>query len=269
MKMNLNALFPTNNVAPMKAQSGIPHARKALLSMLAISLLAIATSGLAAPASSRTKAVRDHAERQAIKNNLKRVQSDVAELIDSQNQLLRKLSELESTVKAQADEIRNLRSDLASERANAASNYATVESIETLSRKIRELDGNRNKDADLIVKELSRISKEYQTSLDQFDKRSELLNKRLTAVERGAASRPSTSPRKPKPAPTRSDLKGWRHTIQAGEFVGRVIAAYNDAWKAKGGKGTISLSSVKAANPGVNLDNVQVGQEIFLPQPGQ
>ena len=268
MKMNLIAAAGLFNVDAMKAPSKRRRSFAAPLSVLALVALG-AIDVAAAPAAARTQAVREHAERQAIKNDLKRVQSDVAELIDSQNQLLRKLSDLETIAKTQAEEIRDLRSDLASERAKAASGYATVESVNTLTEKLRELDSKRNKDADLIVKELSRISKEYQTSLDQFDKRSELLNKRLSAVERGVATRPSSAPRNPTPEPPPSDLKGWKHTIQAGEFVGRVIAAYNEAWKAQGGKGTISLSSVKAANPGVNLDNVQVGQEIFLPQPGQ
>ncbi|GEM_PF-482470 len=232
-------------------------------------LMSLAFDLAAAPATARTKAVREHAEREAIKRDLMRVQSDVAELIDSQNQLLRKLVDLESLVTTQAAEIRDLRTDLAAERAKAASGYATIENVNTLSEKIKELDAKRNKDADLIVKELSRIDKEYQASLDQFNKRSELLNNRLAAVERGFASRPSEPSRQSMPSPPPSDLKGWRHTIQAGEFVGRVISAYNDAWQAKGGKGNITLGSVKAANPGVNLDNVQVGQEIFLPQPGQ
>ncbi len=268
MKMNLIASAGLSNVDAMKAPSQPRRPFAGPLSILAIVSLAVIDVA-AAPAAARTQAVREHAERQAIKNDLKRVQSDVAELIDSQNQLLRKLSDLETIVKTQADEIRNLRSDLASERAKAASGYATVESVNTLTEKLRELDTKRNKDADLIVKELGRISKEYQTSLDQFDKRSELLNKRLTAVERGMATRPASSPRSSTPAPPPSDLKGWKHTIQAGEFVGRVIAAYNEAWKAKGGKGTITLSDVKKANPQVDIDRVQVGQEIFLPQPGQ
>ena len=49
--------------------------------------------------------------------------------------------------------------------------------------------------------------------------------------------------------------------------MGRVVAAYNDAWKAQGGKGLITFDSVKKANPKINLDRVQIGQEIFIPLP--
>jgi len=268
MKMNLIAHRWISNVSPMKTCT--PSAiRRALVAATAALTLASGFSAEPAPPTKRTQAVRELAERQTIKNDIKRLQSDVADLIDAQNQLLRELSDLKSTVKAQTVEIGELQSELARERAKAASSYATVESINSLSKKLQELDSKRNKDADLIVKELGRISKEYQTSLDQFDKRSELLNERLSSVERGVASRPSGAPRKSLPKPPPSNLKGWNHTIQAGEFVGRIIAAYNEAWKAQGGKGTISLSDVKKANPNVNIDRVQVGQEIFLPQPGQ
>lgn len=268
MKMILNAHRWISNVNLMKTNAPSAVRRTLFAATAAVTL----TSGICAHAAQppkRTQAVRELAERQAVKNDIKRLQSDVADLIDAQNRLLRELSDLKSTVKTQASEITELRTDLARERAKAASSYATVESIKSLSNQLRELDSKRNQDADLIVKELSRISKEYQTSLDQFDKRSELLNKRLGAVERGVASRPSPSPRKSTPKPPPSNLKGWNHTIQAGEFVGRIIDAYNEAWKAQGGKGNITLSAVKKANPEVNIDRVQVGQEIFLPQPGQ
>ncbi len=270
MKMNLIADPALPNVGRMKVFSELAAKFSRPLAFAATALLLTAVPAVAAPADPRAQAVREHAEREAIKSDLKRVQSDIAELIDSQNRLLRELGDVKDTVKIQADEIRELRSELARERARAATSYATVDSINDLSEKIRELDGKRNKDADLIVKELGRISKEYQTSLDQFDKRSELLNNRLGAVERGLATRPSAPPPSTsKPSAPPANLKGWNHTIQAGEFVGRVIEAYNDAWKAKGGKGNITLSDVKKANPNVNVDNVQVGQEIFLPQPGQ
>lgn len=241
---------------------------------LAIALASLASIARVDAADARTQAAREHAERQAIKNDLKRVQADVGDLIESQNALLRQIAALESIVNNQAADIRRLQGDLAQERARNATRFAGVEDIKTLTDKLQELDIKRKKDADLIVKELSGISKEYQSSLDQFDKRSELLNKRLSAVERAQAIKPGSAPppivdrAKPAPEP-QADQEGVYHTIAAGEFVGRIIAAYNAAWKQKGGKRLITFDSVKKANPKINLDRVQIGQEIFIPLPAQ
>lgn len=270
--MNLNARPGLPNVRGMKT-SATPASAAARFA-LALALASLVPAANVDAADARTRAAREHAERETIKNDLKRVQADVGELIESQNALLRQIADLQAAVKSQASEIRRLRGDLAQERARNATRFAGVEDVKTLTDNLQELDIKRKKDADLIVKELGGISKEYQTSLDQFDKRVELLNKRLSAVERTqafkstAAPRPAATSRKPEPKPA-ADQKGWYHTIAAGEFVGRVVAAYNDAWKAQGGKGLITFDSVKKANPKINLDRVQIGQEIFLPQPGQ
>lgn len=241
---------------------------------LALALAWLASTADVKAADARTEAAREHAERQNIKNDLKRVQADVGDLIESQNALLRQIAALETTVKSQAAEIRRLQGDLTQERARNATQFAGIDDIKTLADKLQELDMKRKKDADLIVKELAGISKEYQSSLDQFDKRAELLNQRLSAVERSQAIKPAPAPppmadrAKPAPAP-QADQEGVYHTIAAGEFVGRIIAAYNAAWKQKGGKGLITFESVKKANPKIDLDKVQIGQEIFIPLPAQ
>ena len=270
--MNLNAHPELPNVRGMKTFA------KSILGAIRLTImLALITMGSTATvdaADARTQAARDHADRQGIKNDLKRVQADVAELIESQNALLRELSELKTTVKNQAAEIRRLSADLAQERARNATKYASFEDIKTLADKLQELDIKRKKDADLVVKELTGLSKQHQTSLDQFDKRTELLNNRLSAVERAQALKPTTTPRPPaeQPKPTvkpPATPEGVFHTIAEGEFVGRIVAAYNDAWKAQGYKGLITFDALKKANPKINLDRVQIGQQIFIPVPGK
>ena len=270
--MNLNAHPELPNVGGMKTFVNPILCATRLALALAVALIALVSTASVDAADARTQAARDHAERQGIKNDLKRVQADVGDLIESQNALLRELSELKTTVKNQAAEIRRLSVDLAQERARNATRYAGVEDIKTLTDKLQELDMKRQKDADLIVKELSGISKQYQTSLDQFDKRAELLNRRLSAVERSQSLKPkqAASPpierAKPTVAPP-AEQEGVYHTIAEGEFVGRIVAAYNEAWKAKGGSGLITFDAVKKANPKINLDRVQIGQEIFIPLP--
>lgn len=270
--MNLNAQSEPPNVRGMKTLARrIPAATRFALTL---ALASLASSAKVDAADARTEAAREHAERQTIKNDLKRVQADVGDLIESQNALLRQIGALETTVKNQAAEIRRLQGDLAQERARNATQFAGIDDIKTLSDKLQELDIKRKKDADLIVKELAGISKEYQSSLDQFDKRSELLNQRLSAVERAQAIKPAPAPppivdrSKPAPEPP-ANLEGVYHTIAAGEFVGRIIEAYNEAWKQKGRKGSITFESVKKANPKIDLDKVQIGQQIFLPLPAQ
>lgn len=61
------------------------------------------------------------------------------------------------------------------------------------------------------------------------------------------------------------DPRGVDHTVARGESLTAILAAYNDELKSRGRKARVTLEQVKAANPGLNVNLLQVGQKIFIP----
>ena len=104
---------------------------------------------------------------------------------------------------------------------------------------IREVDRKRSADKELILKEMKSL------------------------VRNIPKSRPNTKP----PAPTPRSQKGFEHSVQSGETISAIIAAYNDVLKSQGAKKRITLKSVLDANPKLNPRSIQIGQILFIPDP--
>ena len=174
------------------------------------------TSALAQGTSLDTRALRE---------DCRRLQSQLADLLEAHNALKSELSKLRS-------EVRQLRAQTATKDPAAV----TRADLEGLATSIREIDRKRVQDKDLILKEMQAL---------------------LRSTPTGA---------KPPTAPPHSE-KGFDHTVEAGQPISAIIAAYNTKLKSQGVKKRITLKSVLDANPNLNPRTMRIGQSLFIPDP--
>ncbi len=174
------------------------------------------TAALAQGASLETRALRE---------DYRRLQSQLADLLEAHNALKSELSKLHT-------EVRLLRAKAATKDPATA----TRGDLEGLAKSIREIDRKRIQDKDLILKEMQAL---------------------LRSVPTGA---------KP-PATALHPEKGFDHTVEAGQTISAIIAAYNTKLKSQGVKKRITLKSVLDANPNLNPRTIRIGQSLFIPDP--
>ena len=185
-------------------------------SFLGTTCLLEPTSALAQGSSLDTRALRE---------DCRRLQSQLADLLEAHNALKSELSKFRS-------EVRQLRAQTATKDSAAV----TRADLEGLAKSIREVDRKRIQDKDLILKEMQAL---------------------LRSTPTGA---------KPPTAPPHSE-KGFGHTVEAGQTISAIIAAYNTKLKSQGVKKRITLKSVLDANPNLNPRTMRIGQSLFIPDP--
>ena len=185
-------------------------------SFLGTTCLLEPTSALAQGSSLDTRALRE---------DCRRLQSQLADLLEAHNALKSELSKFRS-------EVRQLRAQTATKDPAAV----TRADLEGLAKSIREVDRKRIQDKDLILKEMQAL---------------------LRSTPTGA---------KPPTAPPHSE-KGFDHTVEAGQTISAIIAAYHTKLKRQGVKKQITLKSVLDANPNLNPRTMRIGQSLFIPDP--
>ena len=185
-------------------------------SFLGTTCLLEPTSALAQGSSLDTRALRE---------DCRRLQSQLADLLEAHNALKSELSKFRS-------EVRQLRAQTATKDSAAV----TRADLEGLAKSIREVDRKRIQDKDLILKEMQAL---------------------LRSTPTGA---------KPPTAPPHSE-KGFDHTVEAGQTISAIIAAYNTKLKRQDVKKRITLKSVLDANPNLNPRTMRIGQSLFIPDP--
>lgn len=185
-------------------------------SFLGTTCLLEPTSALAQGSSLDTRALRE---------DCRRLQSQLADLLEAHNALKSELSKFRS-------EVRQLRAQTATKDPAAV----TRADLEGLAKSIREVDRKRIQDKDLILKEMQAL---------------------LRSTPTGA---------KPPTAPPHSE-KGFDHTVEAGQTISAIIAAYNTQLKRQDVKKRITLKSVLDANPNLNPRTMRIGQSLFIPDP--
>lgn len=185
-------------------------------SFLGTTCLLEPTSALAQGSSLDTRALRE---------DYRRLQSQLADLLEAHNAIKSELSKFRS-------EVRQLRAQTATKDPAAV----TRADLEGLAKSIREVDRKRIQDKDLILKEMQAL---------------------LRSTPTGA---------KPPTAPPHSE-KGFDHTVEAGQTISAIIAAYNTKLKRQGVKKRITLKSVLDANPNLNPRTMRIGQSLFIPDP--
>ena len=127
-----------------------------------------------------------------------------------------------------------------------AGNFATADEVKALQIALKEMDANRLKDRAIFQKALGGLG--------------ELIQK--------VAQQKAAAPSVPPAGPVRPVFKFNTHKVEAGEFLGTIIIAYNSAYKEEG-LGIVTQSQVLKANPGLNPNRLLVGQKIKIPLPGE
>jgi LysM repeat protein len=140
---------------------------------------------------------------------------------------------LQKRIEALAQENRALRE----ESARAASELVSRDELRALAVKVQELDKLRQEDKKLILGELQKLLKTPPTQ---------------------------TAKAKPKLEPATGPLDGYEYVVQQGD--GSLVAIVN-AYRKQGVK--VTVEDVQKANPGLNPNRMQIGQKIFIPDPGQ
>ena len=142
-------------------------------------------------------------------------------------------------------EIRKLREENEKLRDAVAKPAVSPEELKQLAEKLVELDQNRIKDRDLIMKEVSAVLKSLSGEIGR---------------------KPKPNSKTPPTTGNEEPVKGYEHVVQKGEFLSTIISAYNDEFK-KSGKKTVTTAQVMEANPSLKPERLLVGQKILIPQP--
>ena len=172
---------------------------------------------------------------------IRQLRGEMEELKGAYNLQIRKVMALET-------EVRTLRTANETLKRENALRYASNKSIDELAAKIMELDKNRLNDLDVTNKQIDAI---------------------LKTVKKLAETPPVTPPHHGGTNPAPANFKAREHTVQSGEFLGTILAAYNAAFKTEGLSGQVTQSQVLKANPGLNADRLLVGQKLLIPLPGE
>ncbi|MBM3880295.1 MAG: LysM peptidoglycan-binding domain-containing protein [Verrucomicrobia bacterium] len=138
---------------------------------------------------------------------------------------------LQRRVAALRDELQAARE----EQAAAARTYVTRAELQDVIERLRELDRKREEDRKLILDEIRKLA---QVPLPEPPKRA--------------------APPEPMPPPA---AKGYKYLIKQGDTLDAIIAAYRN----NGVK--VGLDQVLQANPGIKPTALQIGQEVFIPDP--
>jgi nucleoid-associated protein YgaU len=163
---------------------------------------------------------------------------------DATQQQLDKLNgqiqDLVATQDAQGKRIAALEKEIGELRDKSNSpGAAGQDELKKLAEQIQEIDKKRQQDRELILKEIEKLGKT------------------------GGVSAPAA---KPKPTLTPLPTTGgkeqvYEYVIHEGDRLSAIAKAYRD-------QGTkVTTDQILKANPGLNPNNLKVGQKIFIPAP--
>ena len=164
----------------------------------------------------------------ALREDYRRIQSQLEDLLAPHNALKKEMGQLRS-------ELRRVRA----KSAERDPNTVTREDLESLAKSISEVDRKRVGDKELILREIR-----------------SLINK---APAVGNKPKPPKVSAKPE--------KYFEHKVLSGQFISTIVAAYNADLKERGDKKMITKKSVLNANPGLDPNNMPVGRILIIPDP--
>lgn len=217
---------------------------------LALSFLFIGATGAFGqddPAARRAAAAAI-ADRQALNEKMSRLTSTVEALVNDQVNLL-------NQIQSQAAEIRELRAEVARLKADqeiqnkAAEKAVTEAEFKALVAQINQNEVKRKKDQELILESIEEIGKA-----------------RIAAIQSASASASNNSGSesrtisKPDPKPSIPTV-GYNYTVQSGDTISSIVASYRESGV------PVTVPLVLKANPNVVPSRLQVGTELFIPDP--
>jgi TolA-binding protein len=179
-------------------------------------------------ASSRAAAIAD---REAAEERYRRLNTAVEGLLAAQAEQQRRLEAL-------ASELRQLRIDTARPQGD----FVTRQQLNELVDMVREVERKREADQRMVLKEIESLGKSVTDSL------------KAAPPVRAQSERSSATPAYDEVA---------EHTVEQGQTLSAIVAAYNAEYK-KRGKRT-SLKLVQDANPNIKPESIRVGQKVNIP----
>lgn len=168
------------------------------------------------------------------------------------NNLYQELDERIKRLQNQLDEVLNTQVRLAKRLDELNTRYLQLESqIQTLMQLTNRTYVTPQQMQSVISNLLQTLEKQRSEDLKAIRERLESITKSL-----------EKSLTEPKPTPRQTYAYGYEYIVQPGDTLSKIIAAYR-----KEGI-NVTLQMVLEANPGLNPDNIKVGQKIFIPDPG-
>ncbi|MGI8965202.1 MAG: LysM peptidoglycan-binding domain-containing protein [Limisphaerales bacterium] len=189
------------------------------------------------------------AERQEAAEKIKRLSGDVENLMAAN-------ASLQKNISALAEQINQLREN----QTKTSHNSSFQEDLKRLAEKILEVDKKREADKELIVAQIKKIGEGLGAAPTNSKK---TRNKKSVAAD---ASSPEKSFSTDSPEKNSTSEKGYEYVVQEGDFLSKIIAAYNADFKSKGMK-TITSKQVLDANPGLKPEKLIPGKKVFIPMP--
>lgn len=185
------------------------------------------------------------AEKQALNEKLSRLTSTMEGLVNDQLNLL-------TQIQSQAEEIRELRAEVARLKADqelqrkAAESAVTQAEFKSLVAQINQSESKRKKDQELILDSIEDIGKA-----------------RIAAAQAGQSSSNNSSGSKnvkSDPQPATSSV-GYEYEVQPGDNISSIVASYRESGV------PVTVNMVLRANPSVVPERLQVGTKLFIPDP--
>jgi LysM repeat protein len=170
------------------------------------------------------------AQDDATQQQIDKLSGQIQDLLDAQAAQGKRIDALEKKI-----------SDLADKSGQPAANdSASADDLKKLAAQVQEIDKKRQDDNDLILKELEKLGKGGSVSPS---------HKPSPSVSTTTDNSPTTG----------GQQNGYYYPIASGDTIAAIAKAYH----AKGVK--VTTSQILAANPGLNPNNLKVGQKIFIP----
>ena len=147
------------------------------------------------------------------------------------------INALQRKLNQQEQEIRSLKSEVASLRSAASQN----EEVKAVRDQVNRLAKKQEDDLQLILKTLKDISK--------------------------VAATPPPAPRRTEPVGPPPSGEYVPYTVKSGDTVSSILLDYNKFLKEQGKDLKVSVKNVEEANPGLDPSKIVAGQTIYLPAP--
>lgn len=209
------------------------------------------------------KAAAEAADRQEAEERAKRLKAIIEDVVAAQSAQQKRLLAL-------IEDMKILRDDT----AEAVGKCATTGDIKKLEEKINALDKRREADKEAITTEVQKLTKALADLTKALASAPPPVTHEKPPVDRkppgGGVTTvkiktPETKvPEVKTPEPPAKVEKGVEHVVSKGEFFSTILAAYNAEFK-KLGKKQVTQKQVMAANPGLNPNNIRIGQKVFIP----
>jgi len=172
------------------------------------------------------------AQDEATQEQINKLKGSIQDLIEMQRSQAKRLDALEKEI----DELRDKSSGGAG---------ANQEDLQKLADQVQEIEKKRQADKELILKEIEKLGKAGSSGSGR--KSTPIVSTNPPAGGAGPGGKQS----------------GYEYSVQRNDTLSIIAKAYRD----QGIK--VTADQILKANPGLNPNNLKVGQKIFVPAPAQ